>query len=199
MSKQAEAVDFDNAVDFTDPAIDALDVVDAAGDISPAEPPIPPIEDAPAAPKPSPLAMLKANLPLVIAGLAVFASLIATIGLIVASRNMAEANQRIAALELAVKAAATARPTVVAAPAHDSASRAVASPTDIRAALDDFRRDIVRYQSMGGQAGWVDAMRDGQAELANRINSIGEKLDRIDRRLNNSRPVSPAADRARPS
>lgn len=192
MSKQPEADDFDIAVSFTDPTVDALDVTDAPVEIVP-------ITSVDAAPKPSSLARLKANLPLVIAGLAVFASLIATIGLIVASRNMAEANQRIAALELAVKEAATARTIVAAAPAHDSAARAAASPTDIRAALDDFRRDIVRYQSMGGQAGWVDAMRDGQAELANRINNIGEKLDRIDRRLSNSRPISPVADRARPS
>ncbi len=205
MNKQPDVDDFDNAVTFTDASLDVtdasadVDVLDAADPVpeNPAEPSPPPVA---ATAKASALTALRANLPLVIAALAVFTSLVATIGLIVASRNMAAANQRIAALEETVRQATRARPAVMVATAHGNPPQtATATPVDVRAALDDFRRDLVRYQNMGSQAAWVDAVRDGQAELANRVNSIGEKLDRIDRRLNNSRPASPATDRARPS
>lgn len=202
MNKQPDMDDFDNAVTFTDAALDVTDANDPVDmvDAAPENPVEPPAASAEAKAKPPALAALRANLPLVIAALAVFASLVSTIGLIVASRNMAAANQRIATLEETVRQAAKARPAVMVAAAHGNPPPATtAASVDVRAALDDFRRDLVRYQNMGSQAGWVDAVRDGQAELANRVNSIAEKLDRIDRRLNNSRPASPAADRARPS
>ncbi|WP_380872539.1 hypothetical protein ACFB49_34680 [Sphingomonas sp. DBB INV C78] len=202
MNKEPEAEAFDDAVDFTDPAEDAVQAeMPAAEGEEKAE-----AGDQPAATprrKRNPLAGLKNNLPMVIATLGIFTSLIATIGLLVASRNVAEANQRIAALEKVVERAAAA-PKVL--PAQSHGVPAAVSPTggaataqDVRAAFDDFRKDLARYQNMGGNALWVDAIRDGQGELANRLNAIAEKVDRIDRRINGSRPASPAGDRARPS
>ncbi|SNS84669.1 hypothetical protein SAMN06295912_11926 [Sphingomonas laterariae] len=211
MSKDVEAEALDNSVDFSEPTpapqptadaaaapagsstADTDETADATAD-----------ENAPA--KPSRFAALAGNLPLAIASLAVFTSLVATVGLLMASRNMALANERIAALEAAVRqnAPASAQPGEAqpASAGHGkadaSAAVAAANPVELRAALDDFRRDLVAYQATGSNAQWFDAVRDGQAELANRINSITEKVDRIDRRLNGSRPASSADDRARP-
>lgn len=166
----------------------------------------------PAAPstKRSPLAALRGNLPMLLAGLGLFSGLIATIGLIIVSRNIAEGNQRIAALQKSLKQApavvapASAAPASIVRPApsppHAGRNAAPATVEDVRALLFALRRDLASYQNGGGaNATWVSTMRDSQAELVNRLNAIAEKVDRIDRRINGSRPASPADDRARPS
>ncbi len=215
MNKRTDGKAFDpaTAVEFTAPInADAADADIVAN--APATGPEPATPEA-AGPAPAGrrrLARLKAALPYGIAALATFASLVATIGLVIASRNTAEAGQRIAALERAVDGLSTIPLPIAerAAPLHPALPSAAADmPADeagapataaqMRAALDDFRRDLVRYQALGSNAAWVDAIRDAQAELANRINSIAEKVDRIDRRINGGRPALPAADRARPS
>lgn len=189
--------------------IDFAVEADVPAEIAPAEPApaaeIPPAADgasavdaaAEPAPKPARFAAIRANLPLVIAGIAVFTSLIATIGLLVASRNMAEAGVRIAALEQALKdrphAAAAAVPDQGAghaapAPVDREAARA-ASAADVRRAFNEFRTDLVRYQGMGGNAAFMTGIRDGQAELANRIGIMLEKIDRIDRALASRAPA----------
>lgn len=213
MDKQPESHAFEIEVDFaplpeagqTEPAATDGNVAAHIDDEAPtpalpaptavAEPTIP-------APKASILATLRNNLPLLLAGLGIFSSLIAAIGLIVVSRNVAESNQRIAALQEALqRASSPPAPTTHAVPARGEEREArSASVDEVKAMLFAFRRDIAAYQnSGGGNAAWLNAMRDSQAELANRFNTIAEKVDRIDRRINGSRPASPADDRARPS
>jgi len=208
MDRQPEDAAFDIAVDFApapdpQPAAAAPDAEPDSVAASTAEPA--PAEEASMAAGPSRLAAFGRKLPLLLAGLGIFSGLIATIGLIIVSHNVAEANQRIAALQDALDhapaAAVAARPV---APVHRAAPVAVgqagtpASTEDIRALLYDFRKDLVEYQNRGGNAAWVNTMRDGQAELANRLNIVAEKVDRIDRRINGNRPASPGDDRARP-
>lgn len=196
MDKQTEDGAFEIAVEFA-PAPDPQPEPAAAqaGD-EPAEP-----EAAPAdAPTPAPPAgralpeRLRGSLPLLLAGLAIFAALAATIGLVVVSRNVAETNQRLAALQTAIAhQSAAPAPRAPALPAR--AAMPITGPADkpasveeVRALLFALRKDIVGYQALGGNAGWAKAIRDAQAELANRLNAVAEKVDRIDRRMGGVHP-----------
>lgn len=216
MDKQSESQAFEIEVDFAplrDPEPEPAAPL-VPEDAAPVPPPAgeAPMEDVTPEPAPPPVPARSLRrrlpttaLPLVLAGLGLFSGLIASIGLIVVSRNIAEGNHRIAELQEALKSvpavsvASTGSP-IARAPAGDVAGDAPASIEDIRAMLFAFRRDLASYQNGGGgNAAWLNAVRDSQAELANRLNVIAEKVDRIDRRINGSRPASPAADPARPS
>lgn len=193
-AKTPEEFEIDFAAEVDAPAdAEVAAAARAERDADPAPAAPAPVAEEPVA-KPARLAGIKANLPLIVAGIAVFTSLIATIGLLVASRNAAEAGMRIAALERALKEQAHAAPAAPE-PAHHAATglgpaldrngdpTRAASAADVRRAFNEFRTDLVRYQGMGGNAAFVDGIRDGQAEIANRMSVILEKIDRVDRLL----------------
>ena len=202
MDKQAEDNAFEIAVDFA-PLPDPLPVASPEQHMAPADPVAgdePTAATEGEAESPAPPAKrarkfrLGGALPLLIAGLATFAALVATIGLIVVSRNVAETNQRLAALQAALDHKTAAPAPVAHAPAIPSlapvtgSSDKPASIEEVRALLFALRKDLVSYQAMGGNAGWVKAVGDGQAELANRMSLIAEKVDRIERRTSGARP-----------
>lgn len=200
MDKHAEDNAFEIAVDFApvpdlQPATPAEQHMAVADPVAADDPPAPAGEvgragaDSPPPDRAVRKIRLGGALPLLIAGLATFAALVATIGLVVVSHNVAETNQRLAALEAALnhKPAAAPAPAAMPAPVAEPSDKP-ASIEEVRALLFALRKDMVSYQAMGGNARWVKAIGDAQAELANRMSILAEKIDRIERRTSGARP-----------
>lgn len=151
-------------------------------------------------PPPKPQRSGWAWLPIASASLAVLASSLSVVGLMVASRTVAAANHAVADLresQQAIVKLAAATPIESAGQALPTLPTetvrgvdAAATPEDIRRALDDLRADLARYQAPGGGL-LISTLRDGQAELANRIGEIALRLDRIERAINSSRAARP--------
>jgi len=120
-------------------------------------------------------------LPLIAVLLAVVAALLAAIGLLVASRTVADARVAIETL----RAQDMPRQVVVAAPPTEGNKPLTVA--DLDAAITALRRDIARAKAERGGASLAATVGSAQAELANRIDVISVKLDRIDKALNSRR------------
>jgi hypothetical protein len=192
---------------------DAVDAADAAPEGAPTPPPA-----AAAPPPPAPAAVEAAPrkagliglLPIVAVTLAAVASVASAAGLIVATRNVAETQHTIAELARAHTHDAAPAPTpaapqrkpgqqvdVAAAsagmammPAEGPVDSRFATITEMRAALVDLRQDLAKHQGPGNVM-VMEAMRDGQTDLANRISDLATKVDRLERSISSSRKGQP--------
>ena len=75
-------------------------------------------------------------------------------------------------------------------PAASAEDGRYATITEMRAALGDLRQDLAKHQGPGNVM-VMEAMRDGQTDLANRISDLAAKVDRLERTLNSSRKAHP--------
>ena len=118
-------------------------------------------------------------LPMAAVCLAIFATMMSAVGLAMTSRTVAEARIAIEALHDAPHEPAPAVP----APLPSAAPTQQQELAAITAALAQLRIDIASERAHGdGAIGPL--LRDGQAELANRLSEIAVKVDRIDRTMN---------------
>ncbi|HWW64291.1 MAG TPA: hypothetical protein VNZ43_05995 [Sphingomonadaceae bacterium] len=145
-----------------------------------------PIVETPAPVAPASAAPARTGLlPLIAVLIAAVAALLSAIGLIVASRTVAEARVAIDALR-----AGAMRPPVVEAAAPPALPMDGATPltaADLDRALVDLRRDLARAGAERGGPALAATIGGAQAELANRISTIGIRLDRIEQALNSRR------------
>lgn len=196
---------------------EAVDVAEAGQDISPTPAAVAPPEPTPLpapAPEPAPRKVgVIGLLPIVAVSLAALASVASAAGLIVATRNVAETQHVIADLAKAHTAdQAPAAPLVPTAPSQRKAGEQIdvaaasagmalmpaagtpdgrfATVTEIRTALADLRQDLAKHQGPGNVM-VMEAMRDGQTDLANRISDLAAKVDRLERSLSSSRKAQP--------
>jgi hypothetical protein len=72
-------------------------------------------------------------------------------------------------------------------------SAGAATPDDVNRAIDGLRQGLARRDPEGGA---LKLVRDGQAELADRVGQVALKVARIEEMLSASRKASPAAGRA---
>lgn len=155
-----------------------------------------------AAPKPTRWMTL---LPVAACCLATVASSASVAGLIVASRTVARASlvvadarerqEQLAEVGKLVAEVRGIRQRELAAMARleRMAGAKPVTTDDLKHVMDAFKANFERHQPENTALGLV---RDGQAELAERIGQISIKLSRVEERLNSTRPASRAADRA---
>jgi hypothetical protein len=145
------------------------------------------------------------HLPLIAVCLAVVASFMAVMGLVAASRTIAnaslvvaDARERQAQLKQVSKLIEEveelrAREQAALERIQSFRSAQPATSADVNRAIDKLKIDLASHNP---QDGTLSLVRDGQAELAERLGQISLKVGRIEERLNASRKASPAAGRA---
>jgi hypothetical protein len=145
-----------------------------------------------AAPVVEPPSPLWRALPLVAVSLAAVASLLSAVGLVVASRTVAgaalvvadarERQAQLAQVGVLVDEVQKLRVRELAALERMERFRSggAATPDDLNRAIDGLRQSLVRHDPEGGP---LSLVRDGQAELADRIGQISLKLGRIEEKL----------------
>jgi len=142
--------------------------------------------------------------------LAAFAATLSAVGLAVTSRTVVEARAAIDALRAveqrhadriggAPSPATATRVALIAPPAPAAASAPDdAAIAQMRRSLDALREDVARLAVARNGGAMLSTVSDGQAELANRLGVINNKLDRIERAISSSHVAMRADDRARP-
>lgn len=164
--------------------------------------PITPADSAPAAEQPSALVKL---IPVIAVALAVVASFFSVVGLVVANRTVVgaslivadarERQEQLARVGELIDEVEALRAREAAALERIEAMRSAggATPADVHRIVDDLKQDLAKRDEQGSALGLV---RDGQAELAERLSQVSMKLERIQQSLSASRPANPAAGRA---
>lgn len=172
---------------------------------APAPLPIGPIAPPEPLPVPDQPSLLTKLLPIVAVSLAVVASFFSVVGLVVANRTVVgaslivadarERQEQLARVGELIGEVDALRAREAAALERIEAMRSSGSATaaDVRRAIDDLKRDLAKRDEQGSALGLV---RDGQAELAERLSQLSLKLERIEQSLSPSRRANPAAGRA---
>lgn len=187
---------------------DPIAVVDAVQEPAAPPPPPPPVAAAPVAqaiaPPPPRQGRFGRALPGIAAGLALFASAVSVTGVVVMSRTVGEASALVAdarerkehleQVEKLVAELKAARAAEVAAVARIKGMRASqpASYADVQRLVDKLRNDMVRTDP---QAGEFTRVREGQAELAERMAQLNIKIMRIEDAVRTSRTAKREAGR----
>ncbi len=139
---------------------------------------------------------LSGIVPLVAVSLAVIASLVSAVGLVVTSRTVAgaslvvaDARERQAQLaqvaELVNEVEALRRREQAALERIERFRAAgAATSADVNRAIDDLKQDLAKREPGGGA---LMLVRDGQAELAERIGQISLKIDRVEQGMKTGR------------
>ena len=155
-----------------------------------------PAEDAPAAAS-APLKSkrnIRPLIPLAAVSMAVFASGLSVVGLLVASRTVAETRlvleqvqqhqSKIRHLDQMIDEidALRSREQLALVRLEQINSGKPATGAEVRGAISSLQLALAKYQP-GGSNGTLTLLRDGQAELAERVTTMYRRVEQIDARL----------------